>query len=131
MPSQLISLRPILIFPSTGQNSSTGRGEFSLFCVVHTTSYPVGSRSSSSGAKQLECEADYSRPATVEIKNTSIYTSTLLYTFMTLFLIRYAQGELNFALPTYRGLPIVLSPSVFSTNILYAFLFSPPPPRTT
>ncbi|PNF21335.1 hypothetical protein B7P43_G02129 [Cryptotermes secundus] len=61
--------------------------EFSLLQIVHTssgvhpTSYPMGTRDSSVGVKQLECEADYSPPTSVKVKKMWIYISTPPYAF--------------------------------------------------
>jgi hypothetical protein len=43
---------------------------------VHPTSYPKGTRSLSQGVKRPGREADHSPPASAEVKNMWIYTST-------------------------------------------------------
>jgi hypothetical protein len=62
--------------------------EFSLLHLVqtgsgvHPASYPMGTGSSFPRVKQPGPEADHSPPASSEVKNVWIYTSTPQYTFM-------------------------------------------------
>jgi hypothetical protein len=59
-----------------------GAGNFSLHHYVlngsgdHPASYPLGTRGSFPGVKQLGCEADHSPPSSAEVKNAWSYTST-------------------------------------------------------
>jgi hypothetical protein len=71
----------------SGFESRQGQ-EFSLLHVVqigsgdHPASYPIGTRSSIHGVKRQGREADRSPPASVEVKEMWIYTSTPPYAFM-------------------------------------------------
>jgi hypothetical protein len=62
--------------------------EFSLLYVVqtgsgvHLTSYPMGTGGSFPGVKLPGREADYSPPASAEVKKMWIYTSIPPYAFM-------------------------------------------------
>jgi hypothetical protein len=62
--------------------------EFSLLHVVqigsgiHPTSYPIDTYRSFPGGRAPESESDHSPPASAEVKEMWIYTSTPPYVFM-------------------------------------------------